>query len=135
MIRFMIYGIAGWCIEILWTGLWSAFLGDWRLISQTYIWMFFIYGSAVFLEPLHDKIRHHTWGVRGLIWVAVIFIMEYSAGFLLDTVIGSCPWNYASKTSFATVSGYIRLDYAPAWFIAGLGFEKLHDFLSSSRIY
>lgn len=127
--RFAIYGITGWFIEVIWTGLTSALMGDWRLVSRTYLWMFFIYGLAVFLEPIHEHIRHYSWLVRGIIWMVAIFSLEYTTGFMLDLVIGSCPWSYAKATPFSTVSGYVRLDYAPAWFCAGLLFEKLHDYL------
>jgi uncharacterized membrane protein len=61
--------------------------------------------------------------------MVVIFFLEYTTGFILDVLIGSCPWNYANNTPFSTVSGYVRLDYAPAWFGAGLFFEKVHDYL------
>ena len=132
--RYAIYGIMGWFIEVIWTGLFSALMGDWRLVSHTYLWMFFIYGLAVFLEPVHERIRHYFWAVRGIVWMVAIFFLEYTTGFLLDVITGSCPWNYAGKTPFSTVSGYVRLDYAPAWFGAGLLFEKVHDYLERAGI-
>ena len=37
--------------------------------------------------------------------------------------LNMCPWDYtASKLN---VSGLIRLDYAPAWFVTGLLMEKI----------
>jgi len=97
--------------------------------------MFFIYGLAVFLEPVHDAIRGYSWVIRGIIWMVAIFFIEYITGYFLDLVVGSCPWNYARTTPFSTISGYIRLDYAPAWFAAGLAFEKVHDFLHRRRAF
>ncbi|WP_157881699.1 hypothetical protein [Acetivibrio thermocellus] len=47
--RFFVYGITGWSMEIIWTGLHSFLTGDMKLQGYTSIWMLFIYGSAVFL--------------------------------------------------------------------------------------
>jgi uncharacterized membrane protein len=125
--RYFIYGILGWAMEILWTSVWSGIQGDLRLAGHTYLWMLFIYGSAVFLEPVHDYIRDKFVILRGLFWVAFIFAIEYTSGWLLNNLIGVCPWDY-SYSPFS-LDGYIRLDYAPAWFVAGLIFEKMHDYL------
>jgi len=34
---------------------------NWNLPAKTYIWMFGIYGMAVFLEPLHNFIKRWPW--------------------------------------------------------------------------
>lgn len=94
--------------------------------------MFPIYAMAIFLEPLHDRIRYVAWPIRGLIYVGVILLIEYFAGFLLDMTIGFCPWSYTGRTLY-TIDGYIRLDYAPFWFMAGLIFERIHDFLDIAQ--
>lgn len=125
--RFVIYGLLGLIMETVWTGLGSLLAGDWRLKSFTSLWMFTIYGLAVFLEPLHESIRPWPWFSRGLLWVVVIFGIEFAAGGLLREVTGASPWDYAGKTY--NIDGLIRLDYAPAWFAAGLFFERVHDWL------
>lgn len=122
--RFIIYGLLGWCIEVLWTGFGALIKGDVKLTGQTYIWMFAIYGLAILLEPIHDHIRNWPTIMRGGIYTAFIFTIEYIAGWLLEIALGICPWYY---TSTYAVNGYIRLDYAPAWFFAGLLFEIVHD--------
>jgi len=122
--RFIIYGLLGWCIEVFWTGFGSLFNGNIELPGKTYIWMFPIYGLAVLLEPIHNRIRQWPVILRGGIYVVFIFIIEYATGLLLREFLGACPWNYDS--SYA-VDGLIRLDYTPAWFVAGLLFEKIHD--------
>ncbi len=121
--RYFLYGIIGWSMEIVWTGLYSLINGDMALEAYTSLWMLFIYGSAVFLEPLHDLI--HNWNVilRGVIWVIIIWGIEYSTGKLLLELLNVYPWQYFGK--FA-VEGLVRLDYAPAWFVAGLLFERVH---------
>lgn len=128
IVRFLIYGIMGWVIEIFWTGLGSLLRGDLNLSGFTYLWMLPIYGSAVFLESLHDQIRTMPWLARGMVWAAVILMIEYAAGWTLQSVLGSCPWDYRGYTQY-TLDGLIRLDYAPAWFVVGLIFERFHDWL------
>lgn len=130
--RFIIYGLLGWCIEVFWTGMGSLFTGDVKLTSTTYIWMFFIYGLAVLLEPIHNSIRSWPIALRGGIYTVVIFAIEYSTGLLLRILIGVCPWDYSSSPF--SISGIIRLDYAPAWFAAGLLFERAHDSLTSETM-
>lgn len=130
--RFIIYGLAGWCLEVFWTGLGSLFSGDVKLSAHTYMWMFFIYGLAVFLEPVHDSISKWPMIVRGGIYTILIFAAEYSTGWLLRVIIGVCPWDYSH--SIYSVNGIIRLDYTPVWFAAGLLFERFHNFLMRSRI-
>lgn len=59
--------------------------------------------------------------VRGLIYMTGIFSVEYAAGRFLDKK-GQCPWSY--QKSPWNISHVIRLDFAPAWFLIGLLFEK-----------
>jgi len=125
IVRTLIYGILGWSMEIMWTGLGSLLLGNWQLFGFTYLWMFPIYCSAVFLEPVHDRISHLSWYWRGLIWAVLIFLIEYGSGATLSSVLGRCPWDYSGVTPYH-INGLIRLDFAPAWFFVGLGFEKAH---------
>lgn len=125
--RFFIYGLLGWSLEIFWTGLHSLLQGDPRLEGFTNLWMFFIYGSAVFiLEPIHHIIRYWRWPVRGILWVIIIWGIEYSSGLLLINTLGISPWFY---TGGYAIDGLVRLDYAPAWFVAGLIFERVHNTL------
>lgn len=122
--RFILYGLAGWCLEIFWTGLGSLIKGDVTLAGRTYIWMFPIYGMAIFLEPIHYLVRSWPFLARGFLYMLLIFAAEYLSGLLLRRTIGLCPWDYSHSPY--SVDGLIRLDYAPAWFIAGLLFEQLH---------
>lgn len=126
--RFFIYGLLGWGLEVFWTGLISLMKGDHRLRGQTYLWMFPIYGLAILFEPVHNKIRSLSWFIRGLIWLVLIWTVEYISGGFIRMVTGSIPWDYTG-TSPWQISGLIRLDMAPLWFIAGLFFERVHDFL------
>lgn len=130
--RFLIYGLIGWCVEIFWTGMGSLVRGDVKLQAKTYLWMFPIYGMAIFLEPIHDYIRRWPIILRGGVYTGLIFTAEYLTGWVLQATTGVCPWDYTGNV-FA-VYGFIRLDYAPAWFVAGLLFERLHDSLQRVRM-
>lgn len=126
--RFLIYGLLGWGLEVFWTGLGSAIRGDVRLTAGTYLWMFPIYGSAIYLESVHDRIRDRPWYIRGVIWVLLIWIIEYVSGGLIRLVTGVSPWDYSNSTRWQ-LHGLIRFDMAPLWLITGLLFERVHDFL------
>ena len=125
--RFVIYGLLGLCAEVLWTGLGSMIHGDMRLISSTCIWMFPIYGLAVFLEPIHNRIRHLSIFIRGGVYMVLIFAAEFTSGLLLKELLGACPWNY--KNEFLSIYNLITLRYIPVWFSFGIIFEKIHDAL------
>lgn len=129
--RFLLYGLIGWIIEIVFTGMDSLIQGDLRLIGFTNLWMFPIYGLAVFLEPLHDLIANWRWPFRGLFWLALIWGIEYISGLILVNILGVYPWRY---TDAYAVNGLITLRFAPVWFIGGLLFEKVHRFLDTVRI-
>lgn len=126
--RFLIYGITGWGMEILWTGLGSLINGDLRLMGYSNIWMLLVYGLAVFLEPLHDIIRGWNIFARGIIWAVLIWGIEYTSGLLLYFLLGVHPWLYSGPFS---VDGLITLAFAPAWSIAGLLFERIHNSLDA----
>jgi len=44
-------------------------------------------------------------------------------------VLGDCPWRYRKGMH---LHGLVRLDYAPYWLGAALGFEWLRDALNAS---
>ncbi len=132
IIRFFIYGLVGWLTEILWTGFGSLMSGDFTMRGWTYIWMFPIYGLLLFLERVHDHIRHLPVVVRGGIYALLILTTEFITGWLLQELIGECPWCYGDGPY--TIYGIINLAYIPVWSLAGLAFEKLHDYLIAKEI-
>jgi len=108
--------------------------GDILLTSFTSIWMFPIYGMAIFVEPLHNKIRTLPFLVRGCIYTIVFFTIEYTTGMFLKLLLGASPWDYSDSP--LSINGLIRLDYAPVWFCAGIIFEKIHDaFNGFTKVY
>ena len=132
MKNFMIFGVLGWCAEILWTGFCSFLMGDASLTAKTYLWMFPIYGLAGLSLPLFLIFRRHCalWQRVGF-YVFAIFTVEFLSGWFLQIVTGICPWDYGDR--LFSVGGFIRLDYAPLWAILGLLFERAALFLSEKE--
>jgi uncharacterized membrane protein len=133
LIRFFLYGLLGWCLEIVWTAIYSTLWPEegernFTLTGKTYLWMLPIYGGAALLfEPVHNTIRGLWWFDRGLVWMILCFLSEYLSGLALKRLLGRCPWDY-SYSKFH-IHGLIRLDYAPLWFLVGLFYERIHDLL------
>lgn len=119
---FLKCGVAGWCIEVLWTGLCNMKNHDRRLSCNTSLIMFPIYGMAFLIKPVSKKISRHNTLLRGSLYTAMIYTAEYLSGHFLKKH-DMCPWDYSESTF--NINGIIRLDYAPAWFSVGLIYEKL----------
>ena len=89
--NFLICGLTGWCMEILFTSFHSIQKKDFRLKGQTSLWMFPIYGMAAFIKPLYRLIRKKSILIRGSIYSFFIFLGEYLSGTFLKKR-GLCPW-------------------------------------------
>ncbi len=115
-------GIAGWCLEIFWTGFGSLLSLDRKMTGTTSLLMFPIYGLAACFKPIYNFLKNRSTILRGGVYTVIIFTAEYCFGLLLRS-FEMCPWDY-SGTKY-NVNGLIRLDYAPAWFLAGLIMERI----------
>ncbi len=111
-------------MEVFWTGMGSALRKDKKLTSNTSIWMFPIYATAVIVEPLSNRLCKKKRGTfcRGSVYALCIFATEFLSGSFLKKR-GCCPWDY-SKAKL-NIKGVVRLDYLPVWFVVGLIYEKL----------
>jgi len=125
-------GVAGWCLEVIFTSVESIMARDWRLMGRTSLLMFPIYGMGAVLpaigtgvdkwlgeameRPVDRSLRH------GMIYMVLIFTMEYLAGAFMNS-LGICPWDYSGRR--LNINGLIRLDFAPLWFGMGLLFEEI----------
>jgi hypothetical protein len=140
--RALVYGLAGWCSEVLTTAVRSRGRdGDWRLTGTTYAWMLPVYAvAAVLFEPAHDAARlgGRPWWQRGLAWTAGIYAVEAASGEALRVIAGEVPWDYSRprgrKPEPTHWRGVVRPAYAPVWFAVGLGMERLHDLLDRIEI-
>lgn len=120
---FLLCGFCGWCMECLWTGLSSVLHHkDRELSCRTSVWMFPIYGMAALFGPIGRKLGGLPAVIRGSIYTCMIYLTEYTTGSLLKKH-HACPWDY-SRSRFH-YKGLIRFDYAPAWFLVGLFYERL----------
>jgi len=128
--RFALYGCAGWVLEVLFTGTKAAFSRDPKLAARTYLWMHPIYGAAgLALEVVHRRLRNRSRLTRAAASLGVIYATEYGAGAALRTVLGDCPWKYQDGMH---LHGLVRLDYAPFWLAAAVGFEWARDALNGA---
>lgn len=119
---FLKCGIAGWCLEIVFTAIGALRRREMQLMGQTSLYMFPIYGCAALFKPLFFAIRKFPPVVRGSIYALLIFCGEYASGSLLENH-SLRPWDYSSSRWH--VRGLIRLDFLPFWFAAGLLFERI----------
>src|SRR5688572_2372902 len=121
-VRFIIYGLLGIFAEVLVSAIlhkWEGKERNWSLRGQSYLWSFPLYGLiAPAFEPLHDALRPWPWVIRGLIYCAGFWTVEYAAGRFLRYGLGACPWSYANCRY--NLHGLIRWDFFPLWFGFGL---------------
>jgi len=104
----------------------------WSLTGKTYVWMFPIYALIPVLgKLLFEKLSKYPLLVRSLTYTTLIFLVEFSSGFLLEAITGKCPWEY---TSGWHIMGYIRLDYTPAWMVFSIVIESLYKYLEKHLI-
>ncbi len=117
-------GITGCCLELLWTSFRGVRKKDYKLIGQTSVWMFPIYGMASVIKSVSRglKKRHKDMLERGVIYTMGIYAVEYTTGSLLKRK-NRCPWDYSN--SRYNINGLVRLDYAPLWFAVGLMYENI----------
>lgn len=118
---FLHCGIAGWCMEILYTSCEMLKRRDFRLMGTTSVWMFPIYGCAAFLRPLFRITHRLRLPLRGALYALLIFCGEFLSGRVLSRK-GVEPWNYSRYR--LRMGPHIRLDFFPNWFLAGLFYEK-----------
>lgn len=137
ILRFILYGLIGLAIEILWTSIYDKLFchkKEWNLQGTTYVWMFPIYGCLVFLyEPVFNLIKDMEWYYRGAIYSLGFMTAEYIFGYLLR-LVSICPWDYSNSKSLH-LHGLVRLDYAPLWFAFGLLMEPISKMLSNCTCF
>ena len=131
--NFLRCGVAGWCLEIVFTSVESILAKDMRLFGRTSLWMFPIYGMGALLGPISRSMDQwigdaNRLSLRDKFWrhgfndMVLIFVAEYVTGAFLKAK-NMCPWDYSGR--MFNIDGLIRLDFAPFWFGTGLLFERL----------
>ncbi|MDO5135661.1 MAG: hypothetical protein Q4D55_06365, partial [Eubacteriales bacterium] len=113
---FVLCGLTGWCLEVLWTGLHALLKGESTMMGQTSLLMFPIYGCAFLIKPAYQRLRSLPAPLRGCLYAAGIYGTEFVSGrFLMRRRM--CPWDYSSSPF--QYKKVIRLDYAPLWVLTG----------------
>jgi hypothetical protein len=101
-----------------------------RLRGHSYLWMAFTYAAVpLILAVVYPPIHQLPIAARLALYVSLVYLVEYSWGWLLRRATGQCPWDYG-RARWA-VSGLIRLDYLPCWAAACWMFERLFVALHS----
>ena len=128
---FLIFAIVGVAHEVFWTSILYSIKNKNRLLKgRSSLWMFLIYGGVAFIILFGLWLYSgYPWWLRGLMYMMMIYIWEYSSGFILKK-FKMCPWDY-SKTRKFNINGLICLEYAPIWFLEGLLAEWVIMFLST----
>ena len=124
--NFFICGLAGWCMEIVFTSF-GTFYTEIPVFwgkplcgcSPSMVWQ-------LSLIQYMKKIKYWPFLLRGCFYATSIMLGEFLSGSLLR-FLGVCPWDY-SGTPY-NIAGIVRLDYFPFWVVAGLAFEVLLRFL------
>lgn len=131
--KFVVYGTAGWLIEVVMTGVHSLLIGRDRCApAKTFLWMHPVYGlGGLLLEQTRVRVQRAPRWLRCVQYLPLIYGVEYASGWLMRRVLGRCPWDYTSARLH--LSGLVRLDYAPLWLLVGVLFEKLHERLEPNH--
>jgi uncharacterized membrane protein len=133
-LRFALYGVAGWAIEVAVTGGCSLFeRRGLTAMARTSLWMHPVYGvGALVLERIERATASWPRAAQGLAFLPAIYAVEAASGALLRRVVGRCPWDYTGHGW--NVSGLVRLDYAPAWWAIGCLFPPVRALVTRAAV-
>ncbi len=127
-VKMALFACIGIAMEVVFTAI-SDFqkTRSWRLMGYSYVWMLPVYALVpVFLRVLHPPLEGIILPLRLLTYTAILMAMEYVSGRILRKLLGEAPWEPAYRGHRLAIDGLVRLDYAPAWALAGLIFERLY---------
>ncbi len=106
--------------------------GRYVLAGHTYVWMIFIYAAIPIIgHYVIERVLRYPLLLRLLFYTLLVYLVEFSSGFVLQQLTGRCPWQY---TSGWHIMGLIRLDYAPAWMLFCWIVERLYIFINKKVI-
>jgi hypothetical protein len=101
--------------------------GNLRLQGYTYVWMIPIYALVYpILTYVYPFASRYPFLLRGTGYVAAIYFVEYTSGWLLRKLTGECPWEREYRGSRWSIHDLIRLDMAPGWLGAAFIFETVY---------
>ena len=125
LVRTLLLVAVGLSFEVIFTAILDhKKSGNWKLTGYTYLWMIpiyaIIYPALCFLYP---RAAAHHWLARGVFYVVLIYVVEYTSGWALRLLTGECPWESEYRGNKWAVHDLIRLDFFPAWLGASLLYE------------
>ena len=100
--NFFLCGSAGWCLEILWTGLHSLLDGQRTMNGKTSLLMFPIYGCAAVIAPLYARIYTFPLFYRGLL----LYVWLLSGGIF--------KWKHSQTVQHVSM-GLQRCSFSVSW--------------------
>ncbi len=121
--KFLVFGCIGWLVEVIFTGVASILHGDKKAVCQTYLWMAPLYGLIGLILEVMRAVPIPFWLKAPLLYVPLFYLAEFGYGWLLEHLIGVCPWNYGRGRW--TPAGLINLKYAPFWLALALFADPL----------
>lgn len=133
------FGMLGLLIESVFTGVKSLLKYDITMQTTSYLWMVPIYGLTgyILMYVNVNILGWSTFALRGLVSTFIIYAAEFISGYLLEALIGSCPWRYTDEVDpdmhhRFSLMGYIRIDYGAYWFILAVAFDYFSDRIIST---
>ena len=96
-------------------------------MGHSFVWMLPIYGFGfLFFEAMHDLLRTQPWLLRGVVYVAFLYLVELASSLLLVRLTGAHVWRWVGRGAFG---GHVHAAMAPLWLAMAMGLERLHDLL------
>jgi hypothetical protein len=128
LFKMALFGVLGLGMEVIFTALLDRAKDSRRhLIGFSSLWYFPLYMIApLYLSIAAPALFALRWPVRGLIYMVSFFVFEYVGMWSIRKLVGSSPSEANYRKARWNVHGLIRLDFAPAWFSAGLLIEGLY---------
>ncbi len=125
--RFLIFGMLGLLLEVLGGAMRDLMQFDWDLRGDTSPWMILDYGLfGVILMPVARPLirRGVPLVFRALVYMTVIFTVEYVSGVIFHFILGIHVWDYSGMPY--NLHGQIVLSCVFPWYFLGLIGEYLY---------
>ncbi len=133
---FVIFGLGGVASEVFFTAIHKIFKEkkNRTLYGYSSIWMFFIYGAVFFIILFGTTyFSQYSIFLRGLIYMIMIYLLEFCSGFLLKKFKLIC-WDYSKDTKYH-FKGIISLEFAPIWYFGGIAAELIYLYLKAHLLF
>jgi len=130
----------GITMEVIWTALvWFFKKRNIKFVGSTSLWMIPLYAITPYMFYLVIKyLPNSSIFLRSLIYLMVIFLLEYIYGWIFKKILQVPLWDYSRDTEDHTgyyckynLKGLIALEFTPLWYIVGIIGELIYLYLLS----